>query len=100
MSVVILGTVRLPPERLDDARRHMAAMVAASRAEDGCLEYAYADDVLDPGLIRVSEVWRDQAALDRHAASEHIKAWRAAWPTLGLHDRRLVAYEAGASRPL
>jgi quinol monooxygenase YgiN len=100
MTVVILGTVRLPPERLDDARRHMAAMVAGSRAEDGCLEYAYGEDVLEPGLIRVSEIWRDQAALDLHARSEHMKTWRAAAPELGLHDRRLVAYEAGVSRPL
>jgi quinol monooxygenase YgiN len=100
MAVVILGTVRLPPENLNDARPHMAAMVAASRAEDGCLVYAYADDVLDPGLIRVSEVWRDQAALDVHARSAHIKVWRAAGSELGLHDRQLVAYEAGASRPL
>ncbi|HEX4179286.1 MAG TPA: putative quinol monooxygenase [Caulobacteraceae bacterium] len=100
MAVVILGTVRLPPDRLGEARPDMAAMVAASLAEAGCLEYAYAEDVLEPGLIRVSEVWRDQASLDRHAQSDHIKTWRAAWPALGLHDRRLVAYEAGASRPL
>ena len=33
--------------------------------EDGCIDYAYAEDVLEPGLIRVSEVWRDQAALNR-----------------------------------
>ncbi len=100
MLVVIMGTVRLPPERLNDTRPHMAAMVAGSRAEDGCIEYAYGEDVLEPGLIRVSEVWRDQAALDRHAQSEHMKTWRAAGPGLGLHDRKLVAYEAGASRPL
>jgi quinol monooxygenase YgiN len=100
MTVVIVGTVRLPPDRLDDARPHMAAMVAASRAEDGCLAYAYGEDVLEPGLIRVSEAWRDQAALDAHAQSAHIKAWRTAWSALGLHDRQLVAYDAGAPRPI
>jgi quinol monooxygenase YgiN len=100
MSVVITGTVRLPPQNLYLARPYMAAMVAASRAEDGCIEYAYAEDVFEPGLIRISEAWRDQAALDRHAASDHIKAWRAAWPHLGLHDRKLVAYDAGESRPI
>jgi len=100
MAIVILGTVRLPPERLNAARPHMAAMVAASRAEDGCIVYAYAEDVLEPGLIRVSEVWRDQASLDVHARSPHIDAWRAVWPSLGLHDRQLVAYDAGVSRPI
>ncbi len=41
----------------------MAAMITASRAETGCLGYSYAEDVLDPGLIRVCELWTDLAAL-------------------------------------
>jgi quinol monooxygenase YgiN len=98
--IVILGTIRLPPEKLTAARTTMAAMVAVSRAETGCLEYAYAEDVLQPGLIRVMEVWTDQASLDAHARSEHIKTWRAAWPALSISDRRLFAYEVGELRPI
>ena len=73
-------------------------MICASRAEDGCQEYSYAEDVLDAGLIHVKEVWRDQAALDRHFASEHIAAWRAAWPELGIGNRDLRLYEVGDPR--
>jgi quinol monooxygenase YgiN len=97
--LLIVGTVRLPPENLAKARPAMAAMVAASRAEDGCAEYAYGEDVLDPGLIHVKEVWRDQAALDRHFASPHIAAWRAAWPGLGIRDRALRVYDVTSPRP-
>src|ERR1700753_2235053 len=96
--LVVTGTVRLPAENLDRARPVMAAMAGANRAEDGFLEYAYAEDVFEPGLIRVLERWRDQPALDRHLASEHIKTWRAHWPDLGLHDRNLVVCEAGEPR--
>ena len=70
--IVILGTVRLPPQKLEAARPVMAAMTRASRGEDGCIAYAYAEDVFEPGLIRVSEVWRDQAALDAHAKAPHL----------------------------
>ena len=59
--LLIVGTIRLPPERLDAARPVMRRMVEQSRAEDGCEDYAYAEDVLDPGLIHVTELWRDQA---------------------------------------
>ena len=38
----------------------MERMIAASRAEPGCLGYAYAEDILEPGLIRVSEAWQDE----------------------------------------
>jgi quinol monooxygenase YgiN len=96
--LLIVGTVRLPPERLDAARPVMRRMVEHSRAEDGCEGYAYAEDVLDPGLIHVTELWRDQAALDRHFATAHLAEWRAAWPALGIGERDLRVYEVGEAR--
>jgi len=100
MALLIVGTVRLPPENLAEARKAMCAMIAASRGEDGCLSYAYAADVAEPGLIRVSELWRDRDALARHFAAAHLAAWRAAWPRLGLSDRNLVLYEVGDPEPV
>jgi quinol monooxygenase YgiN len=78
----------------------MLEMLAASRAEDGCLVYSYAEDVAEPGLIRVFEAWRDQAALDAHLRTPHMAEWRAAWPQFGVSDRRLSLYEVAAERPL
>jgi quinol monooxygenase YgiN len=98
--IIILGTVRLPPENLDAARPAMAAMARASRDEEGCMAYAYAEDVFEPGLIRVSEIWRDQAAFDAHATAPHLAQWRAAWPSLGIGERRLMAYEAADVKPI
>jgi quinol monooxygenase YgiN len=100
MSLIIAGTVRVPPENLDAFRPHMEAMLTASRAEDGCLTYSYAVDVQDPGLIRVFEAWRDQAAVDAHLKAPHMAQWRAAWPVLGVSDRRLSLYEVAAERAL
>lgn len=97
--IVVIGTVRAPAQALDALREPMAAVVTASRAEDGCLEYAYGADVLDPGLIRVSEVWRDRAALEAHAKTPHMDAWRAAREALGVGERRLSLFEAGAPEP-
>jgi quinol monooxygenase YgiN len=100
MSLVIAGTVRVPPENLEGLRPHMLAMLTASRAEDGCLVYSYGEDVAEPGLIRVFEVWRDQAALDAHVRAPHMAVWRAAWPLFGVSDRRLIAYEVAQERAL
>jgi quinol monooxygenase YgiN len=96
--LLILGTVRLPADRLDEARPVMARMVTASRAEPGCLDYGYAEDVLDRGLIHVKELWTDQAALDLHFTSPHIADWRQAWPELGIGERNLRVYEVGEGR--
>lgn len=97
--LLIVGTVRLPPENLERAKPAMQAMVQASRAEAGCLEYGYAEDVLLPGLIHVKERWSDQAALDAHFASAHIQRWRDSWAALGIGDRDLQVYEVEPPRP-
>jgi quinol monooxygenase YgiN len=100
MSLIIAGTVRVPPQNLDALRPRMIAMMAASRAEDGCRVYGYAEDVAEPGLIHVFEIWRDQAALDAHFKTPHMAAWRAAGAGLGVSDRQLSAYEVASERPL
>jgi len=100
VSLIVAGTVRVPPENLDRFRPHMAAMIAASQAEDGCFDYNYAEDVTRPGVIHVFERWRDQAALDAHFATGHLARWRAAWPSFGVSDRKLFAYEVASERPL
>lgn len=100
MSVVIAGTFRVPPPNLAAFRPHMQKMLAASRAEDGCLVYSYAEDVAEPGLIRVFEAWRDQTVLDAHIQAPHMAEWRAAWPAAGAGERSLTLYEVAAERAL
>ncbi|WP_321487954.1 putative quinol monooxygenase [uncultured Hyphomonas sp.] len=92
--IVIEGTVRVPPERIDAAHPAMEAMIRASRAEAGCLDYAYSIDVLDPGLVRVTERWESREALQAHFATAHMAEWRAAFSSLGVTGRSLRLYEA------
>ncbi len=92
--IVIEGTVRMPPENLEAARPVMEQMIRASRAEDGCIDYAYAVDVLDPGLVRVTERWASREALAAHFKAAHMATWRAFFPELGITDRSLRLYEA------
>jgi len=94
--LLIVGTVRLPAEKLDDARTIMKQMIEASRAENGCIEYSYSQDVLETGLIHVKELWQDRISLEKYFASDHIAQWRSHWVALGITDRNLVLYEVNA----
>ncbi len=96
--VVITGTVRIGPGALAAARPVMEAVLTASRAERGCLSYAYAVDVLDPTLIHVTEQWESEEALKAHLASDHVALWRSHWPDLGITDRRLTMHVVRESR--
>ena len=92
--IVIEGTVRVPPGKIELARPHMETMIRASRAEAGCIDYAYSIDVLDPGLVRVIERWESRAALEAPFRTRHMAAWRTVFGVLGVTDRKLRLYEA------
>ncbi len=97
--LLITGTIRLPPDRLEDALPVMRAMIEASRAEDGCLGYSYAEDVIDKGLMRITELWDTRAHLLAHFRSNHIAAWRAHWADLQISERKLWLYEVNEAEP-
>ncbi len=99
--IFVIGSARYPASVMGQLRPHMAAVIEATRAEDGCLYYAFGEDVTDPGLLRISEVWRDQAALDRHFTTPHMTQWKAARAALGAGERNLMLYKGtGESQDL
>jgi quinol monooxygenase YgiN len=91
--IVVVGTFRLPVANLVAGRAVMARVITASRAEPGCIAYAYAEDVLEPGLLRVNEAWESRAALAAHFATPHMAQWRAERDALGMTERQVAAYE-------
>ena len=98
--IVVVGQFRLPVERLAEAQHAMARVLVATRAEAGCVQYNYAADLLDEGLIRVSEVWDSREQLTAHLATPHMQKWVEVRSGFGLSERAITVYEADAGTPL
>lgn len=92
MTIVVTGRFRLSVDSRAKAEAAMARVIAASRAEPGCIEYSYAEDVLEPGLFRVIERWESREALAAHFEAPHMKAWQWERAELGLTDREVTAF--------
>jgi quinol monooxygenase YgiN len=92
--IVIFATFRIPADKVPTARTLIEKMVAPTREEAGCLSFGVAEDLLEPGLLRMSECWVDQAAIDAHATTPHMLTWRKDRETLGILDRSIQMYEA------
>jgi len=90
----IEGKVRTPPGNLEAARPVKEQMIRASRAEPGCIDYAYAIGVLDPGLVRITERWESREALTTHFKAAQLATWRSFFSHLGITDRALRLFEA------
>lgn len=99
-EVIVSGTFRAAQGLGPEVRVAMVLMMAASRAEDGCEAYSYAQDIEDPGLVHVFEVWRDRAAFEAHRQAPHLREWRARWPQLGLGDARLEVVTVAGRDPV
>ena len=91
--ILVVGQFRVPEANLAAIRPPMRKVIAATRCEDGCIDYAYAEDLAEPGLIRVSEKWRDRAALTAHFSTAHMAEWQRDRAELGLYDRNIRIWQ-------
>jgi len=100
MTIVVVGQFRLPPENVSLAHAAMERVVVATRSEDGCIAYSYAEDMIEPGLIRITEVWSSRAALAAHFETPHMKKWQQERAEFGLSGREITAYSASGTETL
>ena len=98
--ILVTGHIRVPLDQIEALRPHIRTLVAETRKEDGCLLYAFADDINDPGVIRIVERWRDWPSLEAHGKAPHIAAWSQVARGAGITSREVIAHAAGEERIL
>ena len=54
--LAVIGSFRLPPDRVAEALPLMQQVISATLLEAGCNAYSYAADVAEPGLFRFMEM--------------------------------------------
>jgi quinol monooxygenase YgiN len=98
--ILVTGHISVAPEKVAELRPHIQALVAATRKEDGCLLYAFAEDINDPGTIRIVERWRDWPSLEAHGKAPHMAPWAAVAKDAGITSREVIAHAAGEEKIL
>lgn len=98
--IQINGTIKLGKPMDAATRKAMVEMVRASRAEDGCLDYAFAQDLADPDTLILFERWRDRDALAAHGQSAHMAEFRGVMAANPPVSREIRVYETDEGEPL
>ncbi len=98
--LVVLADARFDAGQIDKVRALARPMIEASRAEPGCAGYDYAIDLLDPGLMRVREWWKDEQALRDHFVTPHMAAFLTGLRDLGPKSVTVKCYELGPERKM
>jgi quinol monooxygenase YgiN len=64
--VIVAGTFTVDPARRAEFLEGRLESIGASREDRGCLEYTMSADAVDPGLVRLFEMWTSLANLQAH----------------------------------
>lgn len=75
--LVIHAEIRIPADEVDTLAAVARPMCEKSEAEEGCHLYAFSVDVSEPGLVRITEEWESQEALDAHFQTPHMGDFQA-----------------------
>lgn len=72
--LTVVATMRAKPGKEEELREVLEALIAPTRAEDGCHTYALHRGAVDPAVFIFYENWDSQAHLDAHLATQHLQA--------------------------
>jgi autoinducer 2-degrading protein len=90
---VVLGTISVKADHLDDFLHHVRAHAARSRHEPGCLRYDVLQDRDDPHTVCLYEVFRTEADLELHHGQDYYREWMAMsrdWRDPARYNRRVL----------
>jgi quinol monooxygenase YgiN len=91
--LIVLVEVGVEPSAVAKVKDAVQAMEQASRAEPGCVGYAFSVDVSDPATVRVTERWRSMDDLKAHMGMPHMAEFQKAVVMLQPKSLTIKAYE-------
>jgi len=74
MYTVILFT-KVLPQHVDDYIQNMRVCATATDKEPGCVRYEVMQDLEDPTVMCLFQVFADEAAYQSHQDAEHHRVW-------------------------
>ena len=72
--IIVTGEVRFGDGEIERLRSVLVNAVEATREEAGCQAYSYAVDLLDPNLLRISELWERRGRASTPIPAKHARA--------------------------
>lgn len=71
-NLYLTAKLKVKSEKIEELKQAALAIVADSRAEDGCVSYNVHQSVEDETVFIWRECWRSKAALDEHFQKNYV----------------------------
>jgi len=71
----VINFTKVLPQHVDDYIENMRVCAAKTNQEPGCIRYEVMQDIADPTLMCLFQVFEDEAAYQAHQDTEHHRIW-------------------------
>jgi quinol monooxygenase YgiN len=69
LMIIVTGSIKLEStDELEGARQALISRAERSRADSGCIDYVFSQNLEDPTEIRLTEKWESTELLQAHLA--------------------------------
>ncbi len=98
--IIVTGSIKLESvEEFESARQALMNRAQRSRADAGCIDYAFSENLEDPTEIRLTEKWENAELLQAHLEILD-EEFNAVMATAKISTANIVSNEAGENRGL
>lgn len=98
--ITITAIVHSTAENIAAMKDAIAEMETASRAEEGCHDYTFCQELSNPDVLRINERWESMEALQAHFATPHMAKFNGAMAEHPPKSMDLSIHELGEAREL
>jgi quinol monooxygenase YgiN len=91
--VTVVATLKARPGQEETLRQELLALIPATRAEAGCLNYDLHRATDNPALFLFHENWTSKADLDAHLAKPHLQNFLAKAADLLAEEPNITRWE-------
>jgi quinol monooxygenase YgiN len=90
--LTVVAEITAKPGKEDELRQMLLGLIEPTRKEEGCVQYDLHVSTDHPGQFVFYENWTSRDVLDRHLASEHLKAFIAVMDDLLAEPPRILTF--------
>ncbi|MDJ0614177.1 MAG: putative quinol monooxygenase [Rhizobiaceae bacterium] len=93
--IVVTGIAEIAVDDVETIKAAARIMAKSSRAEAGCIAYAFYEDIEHSGRFRIYEEWESADALRAHFQEPHMEAFNAALGSVTVLKLEISQFERG-----
>ncbi|GAB5488578.1 MAG: hypothetical protein Pars2KO_21480 [Parasphingorhabdus sp.] len=96
--IFVQGWIKVSEKDLPTIIPAASTMMIETVKEEGCLHYSFAHDIVETGLVQISERWDTEESLNAHFQTSHMLAFNKAISELSIEAMDIRMYSGDETK--